>query len=337
MSDGAPRNNHTVSAGYVRRFTGTHNTVTVHHRQRGTFDKGPRGVGRQLDYWGSPEISSELEALFCRMESDGLRLLRNLRQRWPLTSTVDRPALGLLLAIHIVRMPSFSGDLRLLGERASREVLAEHAPEYGLDEQQIATVAEGLRGHRVHADTLLRQVPRIASALCSMHWSVVEFEEDWLITCDQPVVLLPLVPRPISPASALPRDGFMNTLEGRFTLDPRRMLLLSWRDERDGLWLAGDYAHACNVNCALKAQSLQEWFCRPGSSPPFLAPPILEERVSPLSLALLPGYTFESAAASQRRQAADRTIAKLLDKASSGQMRWVRVGDVDGSTEAKLG
>lgn len=24
-----------------------------------------------------------------------------------------------------------------------------------------------------------------------MHWSVVEFEEDWLISSDQPVVLLP--------------------------------------------------------------------------------------------------------------------------------------------------
>jgi hypothetical protein len=58
-------------------------------------------------------------------------------------------------------------------------VLAESAPKYDLDEQQIAAVAEVLRDQRIHANSLLRQIPRIASALCSMHWSVVEFEEDW--------------------------------------------------------------------------------------------------------------------------------------------------------------
>lgn len=167
MSKGAPANIHTVSAGYVRRFTGPRNTVTVHRGEREGFEEGPRGVGRQRNYWGSPEVASELEAAFGRMESDALCLLRPLPERWPLTDPADRAALGLLVAIHIVRMPASSGEMRLLGERASREILAEHGQSLGLDEQQVAIVAERLRGHDVHADTLLRQVPRIASALCS--------------------------------------------------------------------------------------------------------------------------------------------------------------------------
>lgn len=325
MSDGAPRNIHTVSAGYVRRFTGPRKTVTVHHRLRGVIDKGPRGVGRQAGYWGSPRVSRDTEDRLRRMESDGLRLLRNLQRRWPLRDTADRAALGLLLAIHVVRTPTFSGELRLVGERANREVLADGVPKYGLDEQQVALVAEQLRDHQAHADSLIRQVPRVASALCSMHWSVVQFDDDLLITCDQPMVLLPFVPGPITPASALPTTGFLNTVEGRFTLDPRHVLLLTWHEALDGPWLAGSYAHACSVNCALRAQSLDEWFHRPGTNPPFLTPPILEESVAPLSLSLLPGYTTERAVASRRRQAAEGVIDRLVEEMTPGLMRWVRV------------
>ena len=52
-------------------------------------------------------------------------------------------------------------------------------------------MADVFRGDRTHVNSLLRQIPRLASLLCSMRWSVVEFDEDWLVTCDQPLVLVP--------------------------------------------------------------------------------------------------------------------------------------------------
>jgi hypothetical protein len=327
VSSSTPRKHHTVSAGYVRRFVGDANTVTVHHAQRGIYDEGPGGVGYQVDYWGTSALASRVEARFSRVESDALGLLAHLEDRWPLDER-DRAALGQFIASHIVRLPSFGGALRQFCVIAAREMLAEKAPEHGLDEQQVAVVAEHLRSQLFHARDLLRQIPRIASALCSMHWTVVEFENDWLISCDQPVVLLARGQRDISPASAIQPYGLMNTFEGRFTLDPHHALLLTWHHEPDGAWLRGARAHACSINCALKAQTLQEWFCRPGTAPPLLSPPILEERVFPIAPDLLPGYTMESASASGRRHAAEALISKIIEgEPLANEVRWTRVND----------
>lgn len=330
MSDTQPRKHHTVSAGYMRRFAGDLNTVRVHHAQRGVFDTGPSGIGHQLDYWGSAKLAGQVESRFSRIESDALRLLSRLKDRWPLADA-DRAALGQFLAIHIVRLPSFGGNLRQFEARAMRKVLQEKAPEHGLTERQAAAITEQQRSHLAHANNLLRQVPRIASALCSMHWTIVEFDHDWLISCDQPVVLLAAEQRNVSPASAIQPFGLMNTFEGRFTLDPRRALLLTWHEVPDGSWLSGERPQACSINCALKAQTLREWFCRPGTAPPFLTPPILRDEVLPISISLLPGYTLERASASRRRHAAEQLIANVIEEQTPpNEVRWTRVSDVTG-------
>lgn len=112
---------------------------------------------------------------------------------------------------------------------AKLDVLAE--PDDDLDAEQSAGVEARLRGDGVHADTLWRRVIRFASFLCSMHWTLVEFEDDWLITGDQPVVLLPPIPQLVTPASALLPAGLSYTLEGRFTPYPRRALLMTWSED----------------------------------------------------------------------------------------------------------
>jgi Protein of unknown function (DUF4238) len=263
--------------------------------------------------------SACLVAMFMGAESDALALLRDLQARWPLTRD-DRVTLGQFVAIHIVRTPSFAGWLRQLGAKTAGEVLAE---EDRLDEEQTAQMEEMFRGDRMHARTLLRQIPRIGSVLCSMHWSVVEFHEDWLISSDQPVVLLPPPPHSISPASVIPPYGVMGALEGRFTLDPRRALLLSWREEQDEPWLNGTRPHACSINCALKAQALKEWFCVPGTRPPFISPRLFQERVFPIS-----GYSAQQVIASRRRQGAERLAKKMVEEQTpDNEMRWVRVRD----------
>jgi len=297
--------------------------VTVHHHQRGVYEEGPRGVGYQRDFWGSPELAREIEAGFSKLESFALNVINDIEARWPLTSD-DRAALGRFLALHIVRLPAFGGFMRMLGERATRQTMADAAAEYQLDPAEAAAYAEVLCGDSIHVKTLVRQLSRIASFLCSMHWSVIEFPEDWLISSDQPVVLLPHVSSPITPASAITPQGLAATLEGRFTLDPRHALLLSWHETEEAM-LAGTYAQACSINCALKAQTLQEWFCRPDSHPAFYSPPLLTERVYAISMELLPGYTVKSAASSQRRQTAERIITEMIDSQTPpSQMRWVR-------------
>jgi hypothetical protein len=139
---------------------------------------------------------------------------------------------------------------------------------------------------------------------------------------------LPYVPSPITPASAITPQGLAATLEARFTLDPRRALLLSWRETEEET-LAGTYAQACSINCALKKQTLQEWFCRPGSNPALYSFPLITEPpVYPISIELLPGYGVASAASSGRRQAAERIVFEMIeDQTPPSQMRWVRVDE----------
>ncbi|HTA96892.1 MAG TPA: hypothetical protein VK730_04540 [Solirubrobacteraceae bacterium] len=102
----------------------------------------------------------------------------------------------------------------MLGERATRQTIADGVVEYQLTPEQAAMYAEVLSDESMHVTALVRQMSRIASFLCSMHWSVVEFPEDWLISCDQPVVFLPYVPSPITLASAITPQGLAATLPG---------------------------------------------------------------------------------------------------------------------------
>ena len=319
-----PKKIHIVTAGYVRRFT-RGDVVTVHDHEGRVREQGSGGVGYQRDFWGSPERASKIEAGFSKLESHALNVIEDIQARWPLRG-VDRAALGRFLALHIVRLPAYGGFARMLGERAARQTIADGLVEYKLDPEQAAMYAEALRGESVHVKGLVRQMSRIACFLCSMHWSLVEFPDDWLVSCDQPVVLLPYTPAPITPASAITPQGLAATLEGRFTLDPRHALMLSWHGTEETM-LAGTYRQACSINGALKKQTLKEWFSRPGSHPAFYAFPLLAEPpVYPISIELLPGYGVASAAASPRRQAAEKLIVEMIDtQAPPSHMRWITV------------
>jgi hypothetical protein len=238
--------------------------------------------------------------------------------------------------MHIVRMPSYGAFVREMGERATRDALAETG--HDLNAEQTAEAEAWLRGDGVHADTLWRHVMRFASFLCSMHWTLIELEEDWLITGDQPVVLLPPVPQPITPASALLPAGLSYTLEGRFTLDPRRALLMTWSEDPEERSVSGSHAQACSINCALKAQALHEWFSLPGTRPPFLSPPLLQARVYPISLELLPGYTIPQAGASGRRAHAERVVREMIEGTpQKNEIRWVRVTGAEEHSRAEPG
>ncbi len=339
MTDSIPRKIHTVTASYIGRWTASvtgGEKVTRHRLADGEVKNiGPRGVGYQRDYWGpDPELAREMEAKFHSAETAAPPVLQELRAAWPLTGD-DRGVLAELMAIHIVRMPSFGGHLRRLGEAANRATIAEGASKHGLDDAQAAIYAELLRSDRMHADGLLRQVVRAGTVLGSMHWTLVEFAEDWLITGDQPLVMLGPPPHRVSPASAI-GPFTLNAVEARFTLDPRHALLMTWLDApEDRLWLPGERAHAASINCAVKQQALEEWFCQPGPTPPFMAGRVLnadrfsmlEEQTFLISESLLPGYTVDHAAASKRRQDTIGILTKLIEDQTTDRMIFVTLSD----------
>jgi hypothetical protein len=249
-----------------------------------------------------------------------------LPERWPLGKN-DRSAIAEFLAIHVVRTPAYGAFLRHAGKRAREEAIEDIATEHELTKRELAAADEALRSQQSHIRTLLGQISRIGSMFGSLQWALVQFEQDHLITSDQPVVTLPLDLAIVSPALSIPDFGFMNTIEARFTLDPRKALLMTWADAPDiPEVLHGSYAQACSINCACRAQALEHWFCRPQTTPPFLAPPLLAPSTYAIATELIPDYTIESAGQSQRRSATTRLMSELIEEnAPRDRLKWVTI------------
>lgn len=317
--------NHTVSAGYLGRFA-KDRLVTVHHITKGVSEIGPRAAGFQNAFWGSEDLSREVEEAFSKCENPVLRMLRYLPQRWPLGNE-DRAALAQFLAIHVIRTPAYGAFVRRAGDRAREKAIRDAVAQHGLTEDEVAAAAEMLKDQRRHVRTLLGQIGRIGSMFSNMQWSLVQFDQDHLITSDQPIVMLPLEPAAVSPASSVPDSGLSNIIEARFTLDPRQALLMTWADTPDTAEpFIGTRSQACSINCAVRAQSLEEWFCRPQARPPFLSPPILAPSTYAISTELLSGYTIQTATQSRRRSAADRLMSTIIEEnAPRDKMTWVTV------------
>jgi hypothetical protein len=316
VPDGSPSRIHTVTAGYLRGWE-KDGCVTVHHVGGGMETIGVKAVGYQHDYWGpDPRLSQEVEDSFGQCETRAVQKLRDIKDRWPVNRD-DRADVAQFVAIHIVRTPSFGVLLR----RTSDEAITAEAARERLAPEAFAAAAKLLKGPRMQASALLGQITRIGSILGSMQWSLLRFERAMLITSDQPVCLLPLASIPPSPASAVPEHGFLDTIEVWFPVDPRHLLLMTWRDAADaGTVLDGTYQQACSVNCWLRAQALEEWVSTPGSAPPFLMPPVLTPQVYPLSSEMFPGYT----ASTQRRATADKMMTAMIEEdAPRDMMRWV--------------
>jgi hypothetical protein len=63
----------------------------------------------------------------------------------------------------------------------------------------------------------------------------------------------------------------------------------------------------------------------PRTNPPFISPPLLDERVDPISPALFRGYTLQRAVSSQRRRAAEQTVTKIVqEQPPDDEVRWAR-------------
>lgn len=284
-------------------------------------EKGVAGVGWQLDYWGADQrVADEVERSLSVCEDATLRMLRTLDRRLPLASP-DRAELAQFIAIHIVRTGAFRVFLRGVTDEAIEDFRAQER----LAPEAFHAAAQIFRGDRMHADALLGQIGRVAGLLCSMQWSLVRFDADLLIACDQPVVILPMQPTAMTPASAMPDSGLANALEIRFPLDPRTLLLMCWADPKDpDAPLRGTFSQACNANCSQRAQALREWFYRPETTPPFLVPPLMEPSVHPLSTELRSDYGLEVAMRSGRRQAADALMAQIVEaQEPRDRVRWV--------------
>ncbi len=334
---GKPRRIHLASQCYIRGWAlAGHVAVQPNDLSLKPESRTPYAVAWRRDWWGPDAVLSEAaETTLQRAEDDAAPILREFADRWPL-SRDDRAELSQFMAIHTVRTAAWRQEYNVISMEAIGEELRRRR--WG-DEVEKAAVREFM-SDQMRVETLLKQVPRVASLFMSMHWSLVEFDDSLIASCDQPVIFVPRLPSwQRLPIEALPRTGFMETAEVRFPIDPWRVLLLSWSPQPDlAEPLPGQFRHATDVNRSTRQQADRHWFYRPGARPPLLNPPTLDRFCTPISYELVSGYSFEVAAASRRRAEADAIMKELIESGATDVMRFVVVGasptDVDDAANA---
>jgi len=99
-------------------------------------------------------------------------------------------------------------------------------------EADIEAVGAALRGDVGRLRKMLELVPKVATLLGHMHWTLLRFGRDRLATSDCPVVPWPLADR-VGEPGPLPWSGIREMVEIRFAVSPRLALVMTWLDEDD--------------------------------------------------------------------------------------------------------
>jgi hypothetical protein len=333
---GKPRRIHLTSQCYIRGWADNGRVFVQEDDLNATPEaRAVSSVGWRHVWWGADAVLSRAaESILQSSENDTAPILRELAARWPLQRD-DRASLAQFIAGHSVRIPGWLETYHVVSIEAIGHQLRRRR--WGAEVEKEAM--REFMSDRLRVQTLLKQVPRVASLLMSMQWSFVEFDEPLIASCDQPVIFVPRSPAwQKLPIQAVPRCGSMETAEVRFPIDPRRVLLLSWSPQPDlAQTVTGEFHHAADVNRSTRAQADRHWFHRPGPRPPLLSPPMLALSCEPISYELVPGYSFDIAARSRRRAEADRIMKELIKANTTDRMRFVvvtpRTDDTDESEQ----
>jgi hypothetical protein len=302
--------NHITTSGYLDGFTdATGRLMAMRLRAGGRGGLSvPDAVAFRNNFWGrSPELRRQMEQHLAQLEGEVAGLLRELSPRWPLPlGSNERIKLAHFLALHALRTPGWRRLVPTLGARVINE-----DPEYlsrRFDRSVDEMLAEA-NSDKWLAETLKSQVPLLGRVLASMHWSLVEFVGPALITSDQPLVAIPFdgmgAGETVQP---LPAAGLLRTLEYRFAVDARHLLVMTWIESHEPAELIlGTPWIAATANRSARAQADAEWFHHPAINPQFVAAPFLSggdyEALSPR---LMPFYSAYRALVSQRRRATAR-------------------------------
>lgn len=236
--------------------------------------------------------STEFEEAFGPLETKSVPILRSASERWPLPDA-DRATISEYLAAQMVRgiaWRAFHDELRQGVLDSQRESLADE-----LGPEAWAQFSDDILSDRRRARHMVRQVPLIGSLVSSMHWSLIDFGSDRLISSDHPVVAVGVSP---GTTAAVPRFGLANVAEIRFPVTPRLALLLSWQDQPDSEVPARGFPREARaINHSVKAQAERQWFHRPGTRPS-----VASTGTGLLTDIFHPGYTPATISHCERRR-----------------------------------
>jgi Protein of unknown function (DUF4238) len=330
MGNNAPRKIHTVTRAYLAAWAPPPGRLlqpnhTSYGRQKLA---SPAGTGYALDWWGDdPALNAACETACMPLESSIPKVLATIGELWPLKEPTDgsgspRGLLAQFMALHALRTEAAKDWLVAARENSLDDMRRKWAGRV-----EFAKFEERARSDEERARSLIRMVNKIATILGSMNWTLLRFDEPWLITADHPVCPVPLMDvRGDTGVAAMPPDGWANVLEVRFPISPYLGLLCCWQLAPDPPIVSGTWDYAANFNAGVKAQAEERWFQVPGPMPPF--PGRIHCEVDPLLPALaprfFPGYDSAAARASGLRAAVLKQVEEIVEKQDDSTMCIVR-------------
>ena len=283
---------HIVPRFYLRRFADERERITVVDRVTGQRrDVHVDQAHRQRDFYTfvntDGESDGRVEQLLEQVEGQAATALRNTFQtvfgRWP------------PMGEHRLELIQFVAFQYLRGRRHRRqmEMMADFAFRLELSQVTKANVRDFLRGRGVeptseavgealtvladlddievapqnnhYIESMLRAFPRMLPILAQRRMSLVQWEEPRLVTCDEPVLLLPW------PDTQGRGVGIQTAMEVWMPLDPRRLLVLA--HERVGspeVVVSGEDVSELieSINMGIIANSHECVFMTPGTKFP---------------------------------------------------------------------
>lgn len=322
----APSKIHLVTRSYLAAWSSDAGELVVRDVRYGTTKrKSPAGVGWRPAWWGSesPKLNQACEEACNKLETTVPPLLSDLEQRWPLRGN-DRAVLAQFLALHVLRTPAFTKWFDETRERSLAELAANWTSRLPFAEFAAAMRSDGERARK-----LIELTNKLSSVFASMHWSLIDFDEPVLATSDQPVCGMPLPDgRRLRPISATVNDGWTNSMEFRFALNPYRLLVGCWHDAPEVGPGWGHWLHAVDHNVAVSSQADWQWFHHPTRQPAMplrvVARPSGHQCES-IAQAVVPGYSADSARVSDRRQRALDEVNRLIRDQDNHTVSFVSV------------
>jgi hypothetical protein len=283
----------------------------------------PQSVGHRKDFWGrDAKVRQAVEEALGGVETDIARVLRRLDSAWPLgRGTKDWFAVAYLVAIHLLRTPYARRRMLALQEPALKRQL----PRLGhWDHAAVNQFLKVVTSDAWRAQIFSEQLPQIATLVASMHWTLLEFQDEVLATSDQPVTIVPLMDgQPATAHPPLPVTGLADCQEIRMALDPCHALVLTWLNEPDdGMRLSGNDRLAAELNRAVIGQADKQWFHHPARRPITLTPPLLTNKAcGPIGPELFPEHRPDDFVHSQRRLDTFRNLKRMIEKPVPGELR----------------
>jgi hypothetical protein len=263
----------------------------------------------------------DIEESFAKSESATAPILREIKERWPLTHD-PRSVLAEFIALQYVRSPRWR---EWYGDR-SKDAVAEWIREGSVEPQNQDDAEAFLLSDHRRALRMYSLLPKIASAFGSMHWMLIEFREPVLMTCDHPVVAWPLGTRSMDARPFEHDTGIFEMLEMRFPVSPTILLLGVWIDRRisEERIIRGARQHASNANALTLANAeRQSYFVLETS------PPIADRRLVPLSPNFFAGYDERAArACTLRRQVQEQVNALISQESDAPEDRGITLYNV---------